>query len=285
MSPDEPQVVADLRRRAQRLQTPCGTGQLTWHVWGSGQIVVLLHGGYGSWTHWIRNIDFLAERYAVLVPDLPGMGESALPPEPYTAVSLAAILARGLEQLGAPSDTYDLVGFSFGAVLGGPLATVERARVRSFTIVGGSGLGPLRPPIPLRPWRHLQERCEREAVHHSNLAALMIADRARIDPLAVWLQTDNTSRARIKSRPIARTSVLADTLPGVLAPINAIYGERDATAYPHVAERRRQLRELRPDVVFRTIPDAGHWVQYEAASAFNEELFHLLTTRNSEDSR
>jgi pimeloyl-ACP methyl ester carboxylesterase len=37
---------------------------------------LLLHGGTGSWTHWVRNIEPLARQFSVVVPDLPGMGES-----------------------------------------------------------------------------------------------------------------------------------------------------------------------------------------------------------------
>ena len=59
---------------ARRLTTPCGDGELVWHAWGDDgdQPLVLLHGGSGSWTHWIRNVEaFAAAGRRVLVPDLP----------------------------------------------------------------------------------------------------------------------------------------------------------------------------------------------------------------------
>ena len=40
--------------------------------------MLLLHGGSGSWTHWLRNIQPLVDAgRQVLVPDLPGFGDSA----------------------------------------------------------------------------------------------------------------------------------------------------------------------------------------------------------------
>ncbi len=43
--------------------------------------MVLLHGGSGSWTHWIRNIPMLlACGRQVWAQDLPGFGDSASPP-------------------------------------------------------------------------------------------------------------------------------------------------------------------------------------------------------------
>ena len=79
-----------------------------------------------------------------------------------------------------------------------------------------------------------------------------------------------------KGRPIARTTVLAETLPDVAAPLSAIYGERDAAAMPDVTDREIQLRASHPELVFRVIPDAGHWVQYESPGPFNAALLGIL---------
>ncbi|MDB5843914.1 MAG: hydrolase-like protein, partial [Polaromonas sp.] len=54
---------------------------MVWRCWGEGAPVVLLHGGSGSWTHWIRNIPTLvACSRQVWAPDLPGFADSASPP-------------------------------------------------------------------------------------------------------------------------------------------------------------------------------------------------------------
>src|SRR5262245_66673201 len=104
MSPDP----AALAAAARRLETPCGDGAMVWHVWGAGRPLVLQHGGYGSWTHWLRNIPAFAGDRMVIAPDLPGLGDSAAAPEPYTAESLAAIVAQGLEAILPAGATADL---------------------------------------------------------------------------------------------------------------------------------------------------------------------------------
>jgi len=251
---------------------------MVWHEWGEGPTVVLLHGGYGSWTHWIRNIDALAADHRVVAADLPGLGDSAMPPEPFTPWSLARILADGLAEMRL-EPPFHLVGFSFGALLAGPLAVILAGRVATLTLVAASGLGMRRPPIALKPWRQLDDADERAAVHAENLATLMFSEPSRIDDLAIGLQVHNTARARIKSRPIARTTVLAETLPDVTAPLSAIYGERDAAAMPDVTDRDIQLRASHPELVFRVIPDAGHWVQYESPGPFNAALLGILRER------
>ena len=71
---------------AERLETPCGDGTMVWRRWGNGgPPLVLLHGG-------LRLVDRTGcatssrcrGRYTVFACDLPGLGESATPPEPWT---------------------------------------------------------------------------------------------------------------------------------------------------------------------------------------------------------
>ena len=53
-------IVAAVERASTRRTTPNGAGEVVWHIWGKGDPVVLVHGGTGSWRHWIRNIEYLA---------------------------------------------------------------------------------------------------------------------------------------------------------------------------------------------------------------------------------
>ena len=90
---------------------------MAWRVWGEDRRLVLLHGASGSWTHWIRNILPLATCFRVFAPDMPGFGDSDLPPEPHTADGLAAEIASGLDVLVPPSLEFDIAGFSFGGII------------------------------------------------------------------------------------------------------------------------------------------------------------------------
>src|SRR5260370_12944342 len=103
----------------ERIERPCGAGSMVWHCWGGGPPLVLLHGGYGSWSHWIRNVLPLSRWFRVIAPDLPGLGDSATPPEPWTAEGLAQIIVAGLDKIGPRSDELPLAGLSFGRVVCG----------------------------------------------------------------------------------------------------------------------------------------------------------------------
>lgn len=261
--------VEGIAAEAERVETPCGDGTMVWRCWGSGPPLVLLHGGYGSWMHWIRNVLPLARQFRVIAPDLPGLGESATPPEPWSAQGLAAIIAVGLAIVLPRGERVHLAGFSFGGVIGGNVAAQLGDRVRGFTVVGSNGLGLERSPTPLRRVPPEAGEAEEFATHRYNLNQLMIADPDKIDELALYLQKTNHARARMRSRRFSRSGALVEALPRITARLDGIWGERDATAYPHLAERARILRGFQPAARFAAVPGAGHWVQYEAADRFN----------------
>ena len=271
-------LVAGIAAEAQRVETPCGDGSLVWRVWGSGPPLVLLHGGYGSWSHWIRNIPVLARRFTVIAPDMPGLGESATPPEPWTAEGLAAIVVRGLDVVLPKGARPHLAGFSFGGVIGGVVAAQLGDRLKAFTVVGSNGLGLERSPTALERVKLDASEEEEFATHRYNLNQLMIHDPAQIDELALWLQKTNHARARMRSRRFSRSGALVEALPQITARLDGIWGERDATAYPHVDERRRLLQSVQLQARFTVVPGAGHWVQFEAADTFNRVITEYATS-------
>lgn len=270
--------VEDIGAKAERIETPCGDGTLVWRRWGSGgPALVLLHGGYGSWTHWVRNVIPLSQRFTVYACDLPGLGESATPPEPWTASGLAGIIVAGLDIVLPPGTRPHMAGFSFGGVIGGSVAVQLGDRLKGFTVVGSNGLGLERSPTPLERVAADADEEKEFATHRYNLNQLMIADPAKIDELALYLQKTNHAHARMRSRRFSRSGALIEALPRIVARLDGIWGERDATAYPHVDERARILRSVQPAVRFAVVPGAGHWVQFEAADRFNELLAEFAT--------
>jgi pimeloyl-ACP methyl ester carboxylesterase len=270
-------IEAHVEGLARRAETPCGEGSLVWRLWGEGRPLVLLHGGYGSWSHWIRNVLPLSRDRQVLAADLPGLGDSATPPEPDDAEAMADIIADGIRRLVPAGEAVDLVGFSFGGVMGGPVARRLDQRLRRFVIVGANGLGlPRARMAPMGSWRRLPDRAARLAVHRLTLAAMMFADAARIDPLAMHLQERNAEAGRVRSPEISRTDILRRSLPALRGRLAAIWGEQDNIGRGAIDTRRAVLREADPAIPFVTIPDAGHWVSYEQAEAFNDTLTALL---------
>jgi pimeloyl-ACP methyl ester carboxylesterase len=267
-------IVADFERRARRFETPCGDGALVWRAWGSGPPVVLAHGGHGAWSHWIRNIDALANGRTVWVPDLPGMGESAMPAtEDHQAISDA--LAMGLRRLIAPDLPVDIVGFSFGGVASAHLAAFHPELVRRLILVDTGGLDLPMGSIDVRGVRGLDD-AERRAVLRANLLSLMLHDPASVDELALHLQATNGRRGRLRAEQLVLPDKLLKVLPRVSVQLDAIWGEHDGP-HPDPAAQATVLRRFHPDLDLRVIPGAGHWAMYERPDAFNRTVLDLLS--------
>jgi 2-hydroxy-6-oxonona-2,4-dienedioate hydrolase len=278
-----PPEAQPLLRTASRVETPCGNGVMVWHTWGQATRrpelapLVLLHGGSGSWMHWLRNIPALVDSGRwVLVPDLPGFGDSAVPAGGSDADALPEPMEQGLNML-VGSAACDLVGFSFGGMVAGFIAERFAARAARVVLVGAPGLGvALDKAIRLRAWRHLTDAGERDAIHRHNLAALMLYREEAITELALRLHIANVLRDRMKGRSLARTDALAQSLARLKCPVYAVYGREDAL-YRGKLDLLQAALDKAPD--FRglaLIEDAGHWVQFEQAGAFDDALFAAL---------
>lgn len=272
-----PEIVDAIARTARKVRTPCGEGSMVWRVWGRGEPLLLFHGGSGSWTHWIRNIPELSRHYELWVPDIPGLGDSAMPPKPWIPAGIADVVVRGVDGIFGADSALRVAGFSFGGHVAGLVAAILKERVSALTLIGVAALG-LRadPREPFWKERTGMNAEERAGVYHQNLAVLMLADPAKIDALAIYLQAENIKRARFRSRPFAGTTGLAEALAEVTAPLKTIWGTRDVIAKPSLDARLDILRRHHPELDVRLIEGAGHWVAYEAPEAFNAAFLDLM---------
>ena len=277
LAEDLPPEALAILQRATRLTSPCGEGEMVWHTWGEGEPLVLLHGGSGSWTHWIRNIEPLAAAgRRLLVPDLPGFGDSERPPGNGDADGVVPVLAEGLPYL-LGMQPVDVVGFSFGGLCGGLLAAAHPEVVRRLVLVGAPGLGLREKRLTLVAWQHLDDPQARANAHRRNLETLMLHRPEAVDALAVAVQGANVPHDRMRRRKLAMTDILLRKLPALECPLDAIYGEHDALYSGGLLDQAEELFRGAPRFGrFVRIPDAGHWVQFEAAEAFDRALLQLL---------
>ena len=262
--------------KAKRIELPTPSGMQVWHVWNeaAGHPLVLLHGGSGSWNHWVRNVLPLSESRAVWTLDTPGLGDSELPSGAEDADDLSVPLAQGLEVL-FKEKPVDTVGFSFGGLMAGFLAAQQPALIKRMVLVGVPGLG-LSNNIPnMRGFRVNMTHEERMGVHRNNLLAIMLHEEKNITPELLAMQEHNVLRDRLRRRRIARSDVLLSLQKHWTCEVHGIWGEKDALY--------EGALHLIPDLLtdcnlkqFDVIQDAGHWVQFEASDAFNQTLNRCL---------
>ena len=134
---DPKTLLARMEARSTRHESPCGDGKMVWHMWdasgGRAPVVVLFHGGAGSWRHWVRTIPVLEPTYRVLAPDLPGLGESDFPPDGDNAKEIAKIVVQGIDAVIGADTSFDVVGFSFGGTMAACVGAQVGKRDRKST--------------------------------------------------------------------------------------------------------------------------------------------------------
>jgi pimeloyl-ACP methyl ester carboxylesterase len=109
---------------------------------GAGAPVVLLHGWPQTWHEWRKVMPLLAPHHRLIVPDLPGLGDSSRPAEGYDKKTLALDLCEMCEQL--QLGRFHLVGHDWGGPVAFALARVQTSQVRTLTLLDVTipGIGP-----------------------------------------------------------------------------------------------------------------------------------------------
>ena len=254
--------------------------KVCWRSWGKGKPLILLHGGYGSWAHWIKQAIPFSKNYNVLIPDMPGFGESEDLTLPHTPEKISANIAETLLKLISTEETPIICGFSFGGLIAGHLSynLIERGlNPEKLILVGPGGLGAKRGKMRNMIARH-SKMSEEEIyqAHKTNLEILMMHDATKVDDWSVHIQKQNTDAHRIKSRPISSTDTLARILEKQDVPLFLLWGEKDASVGVYLEDRMSILRDINSKVRFHVEYNLGHWIMYENDVIFNKILNNFI---------
>lgn len=249
---------------------------------GEGYPVVLLHGGgpgASGLSNYSRNIDALARRFRVLVPDMQGYGQSTKGidrQDPFG--DLADSMLGLMDALGV--ERAHLVGNSLGGACALRMALDRPARVSALALMGPGGVNTTRA-LPTSGLNKLLTYykgkgptleklrsfiCDYLVYDGSQVPEDLIARRfeASIDPevvaapplqrppgLGAALRMDFT-----RDRRLAQCTVPTLVLWGIADKVNRPSGGR-------------ALQSRMPDCDLYLFAKTGHWVQWERADEFN----------------
>ena len=244
----------------------------------------------GSWKHWIRNVEPLAERFTVHALDHPSYGDSAPVPRETTGrqyLDLVHELLLGMLPGGAP---LRLAGFSFGGAIAANLARRLGPRVGHLCLVSPGGF-PMRR-FGERPIRSYKEaggdaRLFREICRH-NLLVNMLSDEASVSDEAVDIQVECVRRTRFDSRKVSGGGTLLGDLASLVergCRIRLLWGERDDSTFRPASLLIGEIEQAVPGLDLHRVPKAGHWSAYENAPEVNRLLLEFFGSGAEEDSQ
>ncbi len=247
----------------------CLRGQRIWYEEsGSGDAMLMLHGFTGSGrAHLGPQIDFFAQHYRVIAPDLRGYARSEPKPRPFDAdfyLQDALDVAGLLDALGI--DGAHVLGYSDGAESAVLLAAERPALVRSVIAWGVTGVfGPeieraARGFLPVEEWATRRPAWRQEIIdlHGIELLAPIIEGWSAAI-LAILATGGDVSVARAGT---------------IRCPVLLINGEHDEGNPPNLA---RQLAARIPDCTFEIWPGLGHPVHREATDIFNQRALAFVS--------
>jgi 2-hydroxymuconate-semialdehyde hydrolase len=254
---------------------------------GSGPPLVLLHGGIEcGGIVWTPAVDRLARSHTLVVPDLPGFGESAAPAAWDRAASdrwLAALIAHTCD--GEPT----LVAQSLAGSLAVHFALRHGTLLRALVIYGSPGIGPYRMPLGLRiaaarcavrPTERNLRRFTRWAFHDPELTRRQ--DPGWYDAFVAY----TCSRAASPSVGRAMRSLVRDgtrriaddELRRIAPPTALLWGRHDRMVPLALASAARS----RLGVALHVVEDAGHVPHVEAPAAFADALCRAMPARRTD---
>lgn len=253
---------------------------------GVGPPLVLLHGLGEAALVWYGNVEPLAQRFTVYVPDLAGHGASGKPQWRYTLPEGVAFVSGFLDALALPKAS--LLGNSLGGLLSLAMAVEAPQRVQGLVLEDTAGLGKevawflrlmslrgmgevlARPTkAGLRRLLHLIFYDPRIA--SEELVEALHKERARPGNSASLLRI---LRQGVSLRGVRPTARLTDRLAEVRAPTLLLWGRQDRIFPVFHAERAVPRLPKGHGVVFDR---CGHWPHIEVRDQFNRTVSRFLT--------
>ncbi|MEV0358104.1 alpha/beta fold hydrolase [Nocardia sp. NPDC050697] len=252
---------------------------------GSGPAVVLLHGGgpgASGLSNYSRNIDALAGRFRVIVPDMPGYGRSTKridQSDPFG--DLAAAVGGLLDVLGI--ERAHLIGNSYGGAAALRLALDRPEKADRLVLMGPGGIGTTRA-LPTKGLQALLSYYTGEGPTREKVAAFvrehLVYDasaiseelidsryQASLDPEVIANPPLRRPSGPAALRTLWRMDFTRDDRLGKLAhPTLVVWGAEDQV---NRARGARLLAERMPNCDVHIAARTGHWVQWERAELFN----------------
>ena len=260
-----------------------GTVKLRYHEAGRGPTLIMIHGGgpgAGGWSNYRRNVDHFAERFRVILPDLPGFAKSD---KPKIEGGILTFMAKAIKDL---MDALDIsrahfVGNSLGGATTMKLAVDYPDRADRLVLMGAPGIA-LFTPQPSEGIKHLISYYDPPGPSMEKLRAflnVMVYDSSALTDQLIKERYEASTQPDLVANPIMSRSTAARFEPvwkdvaRIKHKTLLVWGRDDRTVtLDHSFFLLNQLENVRLHVFSK----CGHWAQWEKAAEFNRLVTDFL---------
>ena len=247
---------------------PSAAGPQTFFRGGNGPVLVLVHGAGDQAAAWSIVVPKLLPGRTLVIPDLPGHGDSGPESGPLTVETLLAGLSAVLDEA-APKEPVTIVGNSLGAWLATLWAKEHPERVERIVLVNGGPLKHVAEGLTLQPKNRAEARKTIEALRDPG--SLRVPDFV-LDDVVREAATGPIARLAAASDGMEKY-VLEGRLAEVTVPVEIVWGASDRML--PLSYAGKMLSGL-PRARLTVLPRCGHVPQQECPAAFSAALLKLL---------
>jgi len=253
---------------------------------GPGPPVVFVHGLGGNWQNFLENLPRIARERRALAVDLPGFGNSELPPEPITISGYARFVDAFCERLDL--GPVAIVGSSMGGFIGAEIAISFPERADRLALVGAAGISITtlhrRPTLTaaristLIGVGEISAARARDVVRRSRLRYVALSAVVRhpnlIQPaLAYELVRGAGKQGYVGALEALMTYDFRDRLPEIGCPTLVVWGSEDMMVPVRDAD---EFERLIPDARKLLMANTGHGPMFERPQTFNRHMLDFL---------
>lgn len=284
-APSPAPVAADFDERVEHRYAENEGVRIHYAATGEGPLIVMLHGFPDFWYTWRYQMTSLSEDYRIAAPDLRGYNLSDRPEgmENYGMRALLGDVAAVIHSEGYQSAV--VAGHDWGGAIAWQLATRAPEMVEKLVILNLPHLSGLTRELAENPrqreasayTRDFQEEGAHESLSAERLARWVSDLEARPRYVEAFKRSDFEAMLYYYKRHYPREPYEPIGPPGekVSVPVLQIHGLQDPYLLPGGLNEAWMWVDA--DLTLVTVPEAGHFVQQDAAELVTRTMRSWLS--------
>lgn len=260
------------------MNTPQQEFTLHFQEQGKGTPLLLIHGFPFSGAMWNRQLEALSSGARVLVPDLPGFGDSPAIHAAYTVEQYAEDCVAMLDALDI-LEPVALGGLSMGGYIALAFARLFPERLRGLLLFSTRAGADSAEAKANRDKTIAQVKENGAAVVTEGMYPKLLAPATYTEQPAVAAELQDIMRAASPEGVIGALSAMRDRpdstglLSGIGVPTLIVHGQEDSVIPPSEAEA---MAKAIPDSELHLLAKAGHLPNLEQTADFNRIALNFL---------